>query len=70
MSSKQAIINALDTMPSNIIDELYHYAIYLKQQNEKEARNAAYVDKIQRGITQCAEGRGLERDIIEVREDE
>ena len=39
-----------------------------KQLTEKESRNAAYLDKIQRGINQCAEGRGLSRDIIEVPE--
>jgi len=39
-----------------------------KQLAEKEARNSAYMDKIQRGIDQCAEGRGLIRDIIEVPE--
>lgn len=36
-----------------------------KQLSEKESRNAAYLDKIQRGIDQCAEGKGLLRDIIE-----
>jgi len=41
-----------------------------KQLSEKETRNAAYLAKIQRGIEQCAEGRGLRRDIIEVPEDE
>jgi len=41
-----------------------------KQLSEKESRNSAYLDKIQRGIDQCAEGRGLIRDIIEVSEDE
>ena len=41
-----------------------------KQLTEKESRNATYLDKIQRGINQCAEGRGLVRDIIEVPEDE
>ena len=41
-----------------------------KQLSEKESRNSAYLDKIQRGINQCAEGRGLIRDIIEVPEDE
>jgi len=41
-----------------------------KQLSEKEIRNAAYMDKIQRGIDQCAAGRGLIREIIEVAEDE
>ena len=39
-----------------------------RQSSEKDARNAAYLDKIQRGKDQCAEGRGLKRDIIEVPE--
>ena len=39
-----------------------------KQLTEKKARNSAYLEKIQRGINQCAEGRGLVRDIIEVTE--
>ena len=68
MSNKQTIIDIIDTMPESIVVELYHYAIYLKQQSEKEARNLAYIDKIQRGILQCAEGRGLTRDIIEAEE--
>ena len=41
-----------------------------KQLSEKKSRNSAYLDKIQRGIDQCDEGRGLIRDIIEVSEDE
>ena len=41
-----------------------------KQLSEKKSRNSEYLDKIQRGIDQCAEGRGLIRDIIEVFEDE
>ena len=41
-----------------------------RQLSEKELRNAAYLAKIQRGIDQCAEGRGLVREIIEVTEDE
>ena len=70
MSSKQAIINVLDTMPQSIIDELYHYALYLQQQSGKDARNIAYLEKIQRGINQCAEGCGLTHDIVEVPEHE
>ena len=66
MSSKQTLISIIDTMPESFVQELSHYAFYLKQLSEKEARNSAYVDKIQRGILQCAEGRGLRRDIIEV----
>ena len=68
MSNKQTIINIIDTVPQNVIDEIYHYALYLKQQVEKETRNAAYVEKIFEGKKQCAEGRGIRRDIVEVSE--
>ena len=68
MSAKQEIINIIDVLPSQIIDELRNYASYLKQRADKEARNSAYLDKIQRGIDQCAAGRGIERDVIEVSE--
>jgi hypothetical protein len=68
MSNKQTIINIIDTVPQSVIDEIYHYALYLKQQFEKETRNAAYVEKILEGKKQCAEGRGIRRDIIEVSE--
>jgi hypothetical protein len=48
---------------------------FLKQlsdihESERMERNAAYLAKLRRGIKQCAEGRGIERDIIEVEEDE
>ncbi|MCL2255047.1 MAG: DUF2281 domain-containing protein [Lachnospiraceae bacterium] len=38
MSSKQILINELDTMPPNIIDELCRYALYLKQQISSESQ--------------------------------
>ena len=68
MTKKQSLIGIIDSMPESFVSELYHYAFYLKQQSDKEARNSAYIEKIQRGIKQCAEGRGLKRDIIEVEE--
>ena len=37
--------------------------VYERQRYE---RNEAYLSKIRRGIKQCAEGRGINRDIIEV----
>ena len=70
MTNRQTIINIIDSMPESLMDELYNYAVYLKQQSEKENRNIAYTEKIQRGILQCAEGRGLRREIIEVAESE
>ena len=48
---------------------------FLKQlselkENERNEKNEAYLAKIRRGIKQCAEGRGIVRDIIEVKDDE
>ena len=40
------------------------------RKNSKDKRNAAYIAKIQRGIEQCSEGRGIIRDIIEVEDDD
>ena len=68
MSNKQSIINIIDTVPQSVIDEIYHYALFLKLQIEKEARNAEYVEKILEGKKQCAEGRGIRRDIVEFSE--
>ena len=39
-----------------------------KQVSEKNARNAAYIKKIQSGIDQCSEGRGIAHDIVEIPE--
>ena len=68
MQAKQDIINIIDVLPPETVKEIYRYASYLKAQSEKDARNAAYIEKIESGIKQCAEGRGLVRDIIEVPE--
>ncbi len=37
---------------------------------ERQEKNAIYLAKIREGIKQCAEGRGLVRDIIEVEDNE
>jgi hypothetical protein len=68
MQAKQELIDTIEVLPPSVVEELYRYASYLRAQFEKRARNAAYADKIQRGKVQCAEGRGLVRDIIEVQE--
>ena len=31
MSTKQALMNEIETLPLNIIDEIFHYTLYLKQ---------------------------------------
>ena len=63
------ILSRLDEDYKSFVLDFAKY-IEQKQLSEKETRNAAYLAKIQRGIDQCAEGRGLRRDIIEVPEDE
>ena len=45
----------------NILTQIMQF-----RETSREKRNADYIAKIQRGIKQCAEGRGITRDIIEV----
>ena len=70
MQARQGIMDMMDIVPQSIVDEVYNYMLYLKTQSEKNTRNKAYLDKIQRGIDQCAVGKGLRRDIVEVDEDD
>jgi hypothetical protein len=66
---------ALDIL-ENLNEKEQNFAFsFLKQlseihETEKQERNAAYLAKIRRGIKQCAEGRGIDHDIIEVTDDE
>jgi hypothetical protein len=70
--------NIIERQTINIIERLdddnklfvLDFAKFIEQKQliDKQSRNAAYLDKIQRGIDQCSEGRGLVRDIIEVSE--
>ena len=39
-------------------------------ESERQEKNSAYLARIRKGIKQCAEGRGIVRDIIEVEDDE
>ena len=57
------IMSRLDDINKSFILDFVRF-IEQKQGAEKEARNIAYLEKIQRGINQCAEGRGLVRDIV------
>ena len=52
-------------------DAAFQFLKHLSELHEAERneKNEAYLAKIRRGIKQCAEGRGISRDIIEV-EDE
>jgi hypothetical protein len=70
MQAKQEIINMINVLPPDTIKGIHDYVSFLKAQNEKEARNNAYVEKIERAKKQFTEGRGLNRDIIEVDENE
>ena len=69
---EQQTINILSRLNDSNKLFVYDFVKFIeqKQLTEKESRNAKYLDKIQRGINQCAEGRGLIRDIIEVPDDE
>jgi hypothetical protein len=35
MSSKQVLVNEIESLPPNIIDEILHYALFLKLHNTK-----------------------------------
>jgi hypothetical protein len=70
MQAKQEIINMINVLPPEKIKGIYDYVSFLKAQNEKELRNAAYIRKIEQAKKQFAEGRGLVCDIVEVDEDE
>ena len=69
---KQQTIDILERLNDNNKSFVLDFVklVEQKQLSEKEARNSAYLDKIQRGINQCAEGNGLVRDTVEVPEDE
>jgi len=68
----QQTVSILSRLDEDYKSSVLDFAKFIeqKQLSEKEARNTAYLEKIQRGIDQCAQGRGLRRDIIEVSEDE
>ena len=69
-------MNAVATQAVNIISRLnekeqsfaldFLHKLSEKQEAERHEKNQAYLAKIRRGIKQCAEGRGIVRDIIEV----
>ena len=69
MQRAVALLEEFDEHEQNFA---YNILIQISQFREtnRERRNAAFIAKIQRGIEQCAEGRGTIRDIIEARDDE
>ena len=68
----QQTVNILSKLDEDYKSFVLDFAKFIeqKQLSEKNIRNTAYLNKIQRGIDQCAAGHGLRRDIIEVSEDE
>ena len=68
----QRTVALLEEFDEHEQDFAYKILIQIAEfnENKRDKRNAAYVAKIQRGIKQCAEGRGINRDIIEVEDDE
>ena len=69
-------MNSVALQAASIIDRLdekeqvfaldFLHKLSEKQDAERHEKNQAYLAKIRRGIKQCAEGRGIVRDIIEV----
>jgi hypothetical protein len=49
----------------NFLNQLFEI-----HESERQERNEAYLAKLRRGVRQVAEGRTIERDIIEVKDDE
>ena len=66
----QQTISILSNLDEDYKSFVLDFAKFIeqKQTSEKETRNIVYLDKIQRGIDQCAAGQGLKRDIVEVSE--
>ena len=67
MSTREAIISYIEVLPPQNLEKVLACA---KAEAEKAARNAEYLAKLDRSLQQLAEGRLIERDIIEVEEDE
>ena len=64
----QEALNIFNTLNKKEQDVAVSFLKQLSQTHEAERneRNEAYLAKVRRGIKQCAEGRGIARDIIEV----
>ena len=69
MQRAMALLEQFDEREQDIVFNMLTQLSQLRDIN-REKRNAAYVAKVERGIRQCAEGRGIVRDIIEVADDE
>jgi len=33
MSNKQALVHEIESLPSNLVDEIFHYVLFIKQLN-------------------------------------
>jgi hypothetical protein len=68
----QKTIEIMENLNEREQDFAFSFLKQLSEIHEAERleRNAAYLAKLRRGIKQCAEGRSIERDIIEVDDDE
>ncbi|MHC6203759.1 hypothetical protein ACYULU_11260 [Breznakiellaceae bacterium SP9] len=38
---KTAVLNVLETAPESVVDEVYHYALFLRTQDNKPIRSSA-----------------------------
>ena len=68
----QRTVELLESFDEHEQNFAYNILAQIAQFSEssRDKRNAAYIAKIERSIQQCAEGRGIIRDIIEVEDDE
>ena len=68
----QRTVELLESFDEHEQNFAYNILAQIAQFSEssRDKRNAAYIAKIERGIKQCAEGRGIVRDIIEVEDNE
>jgi hypothetical protein len=63
------ILERLNEKEQNIAVNLLN-GLYEMHESERNERNETYLAKLRRGLKQVAEGRTIERDIIEVGDDE
>ena len=68
----QRALDILENLSEKERDFAFNFLEQLSAIHEadRQEKNAAYLARIRRGIKQCAEGRGIMRDIIEVEDDE
>jgi hypothetical protein len=72
MTTAQKALSIFKSLTEKEQDFAFNFLKQLSEihEAERKEKNEAYLAKIRRGIKQCAEGRGIVRDIVEVPDDE